>query len=88
MPVLAARKSDHGLVKPLAGELVLEAVVWYLSERPDLDDALLCDALQMAGVIGNDRQIREKHLSHFIDRSNPRVELAIYPRYPQGYPPE
>jgi Holliday junction resolvase RusA-like endonuclease len=33
--------------------------------------------LVQAGVYRNDRQVREKHVYHGIDRKNPRVEIAI-----------
>lgn len=33
--------------------------------------------LIQAGVYRNDRQAREKHIYHHIDRSNPRVEVEV-----------
>jgi hypothetical protein len=35
--------------------------------------------LVQAGVYRNDRQIREKHVYHHIDRRNPRTEICIEP---------
>ena len=35
------------------------------------------------GVYENDRQIREKHVFHFIDRVNPRAEIEIEPMLSQ-----
>ena len=35
--------------------------------------------LVQAGVYRNDRQVREKHVFHGIDRKNPRVEALIEP---------
>ena len=32
-----------------------------------------------AGVYQNDRQVREKHIYHSIDRKNPRVEICVEP---------
>lgn len=65
--------------QPLSGKLSLDAHIYYPSNRQDLDDTLLCDVLQHAGVIDNDRSIVEKHLWKHIDKENPRVELDIYP---------
>jgi hypothetical protein len=33
--------------------------------------------------IRNDRQVREKHVYHGIDRKNPRAEIEIEPMQPQ-----
>jgi Holliday junction resolvase RusA-like endonuclease len=33
--------------------------------------------LAQAGVYRNDRQVREKHVFHAIDRNNPRVEIVV-----------
>lgn len=60
----------------LSGRLVGYARVYYPDERRDLDVELLWDALQ--GVVyHNDRQVREKHVWHFIDKRRPRVEVLI-----------
>lgn len=34
-------------------------------------------ALVQAGVYRNDRQVREKHVFHAIDRKNPRTEVLV-----------
>ncbi|WP_233872404.1 hypothetical protein [Paraburkholderia adhaesiva] len=39
--------------------------------------------LVQAGVVRNDRQIREKHIWHGIDRANPRAEIMVEPLTPQ-----
>lgn len=39
--------------------------------------------LLQAGVIRNDRQVREKHVFHGIDRVNPRTEVEVEPLFPQ-----
>lgn len=57
--------------------LVLSAVVYGVSWRRDLDAELLCDALQHAGVINNDRSIREKHFWWRHEPKNPRVEFTV-----------
>lgn len=66
--------------------------IWYASERPDLDESVVLDVLQAKyetrdgvrvlvrkGVYINDRQVREKHVFHGIDRKNPRAEVVIEP---------
>lgn len=77
----------------LEGELIVHLDVWYASQRPDLDESLLLDILQAKfeksgdrricvnrGVYLNDRQVREKHVYHHIDKNNPRVRIRIEPR--------
>lgn len=66
--------------KPLSGDLVIECTIYYPNQRQDLDASLVFDVLQKAGVIVNDRQLREQHLFHAIDKLNPRVEIAIWNR--------
>lgn len=39
--------------------------------------------LVQAGVYRNDRQVREKHVFHGIDRANPRTEVVIEALQPQ-----
>jgi hypothetical protein len=39
--------------------------------------------LVQAGVYRNDRQVREKHVFHAIDRKNPRVEIMVEPMQAQ-----
>lgn len=76
----------------LEGPVRVTLRIFYASERPDLDESIVLDVLQdrwrksptpegrtliQPGVYRNDRQVREKHVYHFIDRANPRVEVAI-----------
>lgn len=66
--------------------------VFYASERPDLDESVILDVLQAKlapvvkgqprevvrrGVYVNDRQVREKHVFHRIDKANPRAEIMV-----------
>ena len=74
----AARHQIPRLPALLTGRVRLSAAIFYASERPDLDGSLLCDALQ-GRIIVNDRQIRELHLWHGVDRQNPRVVVEIEP---------
>lgn len=82
-----ARKYERDALKqirppasPIEGDVSLTATIYYASRRPDLDESLICDVLQKAGVIGNDRQIKEKHIYHGLDRDNPRAEIEIRAR--------
>jgi Holliday junction resolvase RusA-like endonuclease len=74
----------------LAGPVRITMRIFYASERPDLDESLILDILQdrytgkgdarrlvQAGVYQNDRQVREKHIYHAIDRKNPRTEIVV-----------
>lgn len=76
----------------LEGPVRVTLRVFYASERPDLDESVILDVLQdryvgrgeervlvQAGVYRNDRQVREKHVFHAIDRANPRAEIEVEP---------
>lgn len=65
---------------PIDHEVCMVATLYYASNRPDLDESLVMDALQKCGVIKNDRLIREKHIQHGLDRDKPRVEIELWPR--------
>ncbi len=80
----------------LEGPIKLTAKIYYASERPDLDESVILDVLQdryhgkgeqrvlvQAGVYRNDRQVRERHVYHAIDRANPRAEIVIEPMQAQ-----
>lgn len=66
--------------KPIEGDVVLEATIYYASRRPDLDESLLMDVLEKAGVYHNDRQIRQKNIIGEVDKHNPRVEFTVFKR--------
>jgi len=76
----------------LQGPVAVRLHIHYMSERPDLDESVVLDALQdhfavdkftkarhlvQSGVYCNDRQVRWKLVIHHIDRSNPRVEVEV-----------
>lgn len=82
----------------LEGPVCVAIRIHYATERPDLDESLLLDLLQdrwskdrrtgervllQAGVYRNDRQVRERHVYHAIDRANPRAEIVVAPRRAQ-----
>lgn len=70
--------------------------IFYASERPDLDESVVLDVLQdryrgkkefraldQKGVYRNDRQVKEKHIFHGIDRKYPRAEILVEPMLAQ-----
>ena len=78
--------------KMLTGPVRLVAKIFYASERPDLDESVILDILQnqykgkgegrqliQKGVYQNDRQVREKHIYHGIDKRNPRAVIVVEP---------
>jgi Holliday junction resolvase RusA-like endonuclease len=74
--VAAVKRTYPPLVPLLEGDLRMTADVYYASRRPDLDVSLILDALQDI-VYRNDRQVREMHLYHRLDRANPRAEIPL-----------
>ncbi|WP_349609116.1 hypothetical protein [Cupriavidus sp. DF5525] len=86
----ARRQIPPAARQMLEGPVRVTLHLFYASERPDLDESVLLDVLQprysgkgdkrvvvQRGVILNDRQVREKHVYHGIDRANPRAEVTI-----------
>jgi Holliday junction resolvase RusA-like endonuclease len=65
----------------LEGELRMDLWIYYATQRPDLDESLILDLLQDK-VYKNDRQVRERHVYHQIDKANPRIEVIIQQRDP------
>lgn len=74
----------------LRGPVRVTMRIYYASERPDLDESVVLDVLQTKfvkgsreierpGVYINDRQVREKHVFHAVDASNPRAEIEVEP---------
>ena len=60
----------------LSGDLAVHLRIFYASRRPDLDESVILDAMQ--GLIyENDRQVKEKHVYHALDKANPRAEIVI-----------
>lgn len=83
----------------LEGSVRVTLRIYYASERPDLDESVVLDVLQdrysgkgearelvQHGVYRNDRQVREKHVYHAIDRHNPRAEIEVESLLPQQAP--
>lgn len=64
---------------PIGGDVGIEVTIWYRSKRSDLSPELVFDCLQKAGVLFNDRQIREYSARKEWDKTRPRVQLTVYP---------
>lgn len=76
----------------IMGPVKVTMHIFYETERPDLDPSVILDCLQarykgkgadrvltQRGVYVNDRQVRELHLYHGIDKKNPRAEIEVEP---------
>jgi Holliday junction resolvase RusA-like endonuclease len=60
----------------MEGDLAVEITIHYATRRPDLDESLILDCMQ--GLIyENDRQVKEKHIFHRLDETNPRTEIRV-----------
>lgn len=83
--------------KQIEGPVRVTIRIFYASQRPDLDESVILDVLQdryakeggervlvQKGVIKNDRQVREKHVFHGIDKGNPRAEIEVEPMVEQA----
>lgn len=88
----ALRQIPPSARQRIEGPVRVTLRIWYASERPDLDESVVLDVLQdrftkrddarvlvQHGVYRNDRQVREKHVFHGIDRKNPRTEVTVEP---------
>lgn len=60
----------------MAGDLRIIINIYYASRRPDLDASLIFDLMQER-VYLNDRQLKEQHLYHGLDKENPRAEITV-----------
>ena len=66
-----------GLRFPLTGDVRLIASIFYRTAASDLDDSMLCNVLQLAGVIESDNQIIQKVLAKHVDAKDPRAVVKI-----------
>jgi Holliday junction resolvase RusA-like endonuclease len=87
----AQRQIPHSARVMFTGPVRVTLRIFYASERPDLDESVVLDVLQASysripngtrelvrpGVYCNDRQVREKHVYHAIDKRNPRAEIEV-----------
>lgn len=59
-------------------DVTVEIDIYYTSRRPDVDESLILDAMQER-IYRNDRQVRRKVITGYIDKDNPRAEITVYP---------
>lgn len=59
-------------------DVVAEITIYYSSRRPDVDESLILDAMQ-GRIYRNDRQVRRKIVTGYVDKENPRAYISIYP---------
>ena len=67
------------LSKMWEGDLAVHVTIYYKTRRPDLDESVILDCLQ-GFVYANDRQVKEKHVFHELDRENPRAAIYVWQR--------
>lgn len=61
----------------LEGDLAVHITIYYATRRPDLDDSLILDCMEKK-IYNNDRQVKEKHIFHGLDKLNPRSEIFVW----------
>lgn len=59
-------------------DLTVEINIYYQSHRNDVDDSLILDAMQQR-IYRNDRQVRRRIITGFVDKDNPRAYIIVYP---------
>ena len=70
-------KQATSLETLLEGDLAVHITIYYASRRPDLDESVILDCME--GVIYvNDRQVKEKHIFHGLDKDHPRSEIFVW----------
>jgi len=62
------------------GKFGITMNIYFQSNRSDLDNAakVILDCLQTNGIIKNDRNCWQLHMTKEIDKLNPRVSIFIY----------
>lgn len=77
----ALAQIPHNARLGLDGPVRVDIEIYYATNRPDLDESVILDVLQsrggLTGVYRNDRQVREKHIFHRLDRANPRAVIRV-----------
>ena len=75
--VKAFEKQVKPLTSLLEGDLAVHITIYYASRRPDLDESVILDCMEKV-IYGNDRQVKEKHIFHGLDKDNPRSEIFVW----------
>jgi len=60
----------------MEGDVSVTMTIYYRTRRPDLDEAVVLDCMQ-GYIYKNDWQVKEKHISHGLDKINPRCEITV-----------
>ncbi len=80
--ILQLRARSHGLPEWVRGPVNLRALIYRERDTGDLGNylAAVCDALQEAGVVQNDREVRGFDGSRLLkDAKSPRIEITLTP---------
>ena len=75
--VKAFEKQVKPLTNLLEGDLAVHITIHYASRRPDLDESVILDCMERV-IYGNDRQVKDKHIFHGLDKDNPRSEIFVW----------
>lgn len=81
-PVRVTLRIFYASERPDLDESVVLDVLqdrWVNEKRDDAGNVIRPRTLVQQGVYRNDRQVREKHVFHSIDRANPRTEVLVEP---------
>lgn len=81
-PVAVTLKIYYASERPDLDESVVLDVLQDRYETVKVGDEKVRQLAQK-GVYRNDRQVREKHVYHGIDKANPRTHVSILPLMPQ-----
>lgn len=77
-PVRVTLRIWYATERPdLDESIVLDVLQDRFAKQADDDAHVVRRVLVQAGVYRNDRQVREKHVFHGIDRRNPRTEIVV-----------
>ena len=76
--VTAFKKQCPKLDELLEGDVRVTMTIYYRTRRPDLDESVILDCLE-GYAYKNDRQVKEKHIYHGLDKENPRAEITVEP---------
>jgi len=76
--VTAFTKQCPKLDELIEGDVKVTMTIHYRTRRPDLDESVILDCLE-GFAYKNDRQVKEKHIYHALDKENPRAEITVEP---------
>lgn len=62
---------------PFDGDVSVRMKIYYATRRKDLDESLILDMLQGRAFV-NDRQVKKKDITWFLDKEVPRCEIEVF----------